>query len=307
MTIDFSGRVAIVTGGANGLGREYALALARSGARVMVNDLGGDSLGGGSDAGAADRVGWEIQSCGGEALASHCSVTDEAGVRDMVERTVRCWGRVDILINNAGILQSGNFSRASMADFRQVVEVNLIGSALCSHAVWSHMRRQGFGRILMTTSEGALYPVPGAASYAAAKLGLVGLMNTLSAEGRRHDIRVNTIAPAAATRMTRDIVGAADLARMDAGTVAAAALCLVSDAAPTGTILAAGARRYERAYITHTQGLELPATGLGPDAVLAHFDAISDRSGDEAPNGFHAVARGSLISPGKSTQRTSPG
>lgn len=298
MTIDFSGQVAIVTGGANGLGRDYALALARSGARVMVNDLGGDSLGAGSDAEAADRVAREIVASGGEALASHCSVTDEAGIVDMVSRTVKRWGRVDVLINNAGILQAGNFSRADMTSFRRVVEVNLIGSALCSHAVWNPMCEQGYGRILMTTSEGALYPVPGAASYAAAKLGLVGLMNTLSAEGSTRGIRVNTIAPAAATRMTREIVSPEDLARMDTGTVTAAALYLVSADAPTGAILAAGAKRYERAYITHTQGMELPSGDLGPDAVSAHFEAISDRLGDEAPTGFHAVARGQLISPG---------
>ncbi|MEJ6009379.1 SDR family NAD(P)-dependent oxidoreductase [Novosphingobium aquae] len=300
MTIDFSGQVAIVTGGANGLGREYALALAKRRARVMVNDLGCDSSGRGNDVGAVEQVVQEIRNGGGEALSSDCSVTDNAGVLDMVERTVRQWGRVDILINNAGILQSGYFARAAMADFRQVVEVNLIGSALCSHAVWHHMRRQGFGRILMTTSEGALYPVPGAASYAAAKLGLVGLMNALSAEGRRDGICVNTIAPAAATRMTRDIVGTADLARMDTATVVAAALYLVSAEAPSGAILAAGAKRYERAYITHTQGLELPELSLQPEGVGAHFEAISDRFGDEAPQGFHAVARGHLISPGDS-------
>ncbi|KTE04395.1 hypothetical protein ATE68_01760 [Sphingopyxis sp. H038] len=291
MQIDFKGRVAVITGAANGLGKAYALALAKAGARIVVNDLGGDSRGEGSDGSAAQATADEIIANGGDALASHCSVTDEAGVQDMVERARTRWGRVDILINNAGILQGRHFSRVDMADFRKVVEVNLMGSAICTHAVWKLMREQGYGRILMTTSEGALYPVPGAASYAAAKLGVVGLMNALSVEGKADGIHVNSIAPAAATRMTKDMLSADDFSRMGPETVVAAALYLVSENAPTCTTLAAGAGRYERAFVTHSRGVEVDDGQLTPAGVAARFAEISDRSGDQAPQGFHAVAR----------------
>lgn len=295
MQIDFKGRVAIVTGAANGLGRAYALALAKAGARVVVNDLGGDSRGAGSDGSAAQVVADEIVANGGEAFADGCSVADEAGVAAMVDRARDRWGRVDILINNAGILQGRNFSRVDMAEFRKVVDVNLMGSAICTHAVWNLMREQGYGRILMTTSEGALYPVPGAASYAAAKLGVVGLMNALSVEGQAYGIHVNSIAPAAATRMTRDMLSAADFARMGPETVVAAALYLVSEDAPTCATLAAGAGRYERAFVTHSRGVEMESGQWTAADVAARFAEISDRSGDQAPQGFHAVARVGLV------------
>jgi NAD(P)-dependent dehydrogenase (short-subunit alcohol dehydrogenase family) len=291
MRTDFKGKVAIVTGAANGLGKAYALALAKAGARLVVNDLGGDSKGVGRSNLAAKAVADDITAMGGEALASDCSVTDEAGIRAMVDRVTDRWGRVDILINNAGILQPRHFARVDMADFRQVVDVNLMGAAICSHAVWNIMREQGYGRILMTTSEGALYPVPGAAGYAAAKLGLVGLMNALSVEGREHGIRVNSIAPAAATRMTKDMLNAGDFLRMGPESVVATALYLVSDAAPTGATLAVGAGRIERAFVTHSRGVELDASQLTPAEVAAHFAAISDRAGDSAPDGLHSVAR----------------
>ena len=291
MQIDFKGRVAIVTGAANGLGKAYAQALAQAGARVVVNDLGGDSRGSGSDGSAARAIADDIIAQGGDALASNCSVTDEPGVRDMVERARERWGRVDILINNAGILQGRHFSRVDMSQFRKVVDVNLMGSAICSHAVWNLMREQGYGRILMTTSEGALYPVPGAASYAAAKLGVVGLMNALSVEGKAYGIRVNSIAPAAATRMTEEMLSAEDFARMGPETVVAAALFLVSEDAPACATLAAGAGRYERAFVTHSRGVEMASGELTPAGVASRFAEISDRTGDEAPQGFHAVAR----------------
>ncbi|PKQ00880.1 MAG: hypothetical protein CVT74_01830 [Alphaproteobacteria bacterium HGW-Alphaproteobacteria-13] len=168
-------RVAIVTGAGNGLGKAYAIALARRGVRVVVNDLGSE----------AEAVAEEIGRFGGEAFAARCSVTDEQAVPAMVADAIGRWGRIDVLINNAGILRSRGFARTELADFKALVDVNLIGAAVCSHAVWEQMRAQGHGRILMTTSEGALYPTPGAAGYAAAKLGLVGLMNSLSAEGAK--------------------------------------------------------------------------------------------------------------------------
>jgi NAD(P)-dependent dehydrogenase (short-subunit alcohol dehydrogenase family) len=285
MQAETSRRVAIVTGAGTGLGRAYALALARSGVRLVVNDLGAE------EGSAAAAVTEEITGFGGEAFAAGCSVTDEAGVAAMVAETIARWGRIDILVNNAGILRSRGFARTDLADFRALVDVNLIGAAVCSHAVWEQMRVQGRGRILMTTSEGALYPTPGAAGYAAAKLGLVGLMNSLSVEGAKYDIRVNSIAPAAATQMTADLLPPADFARLTHESVVAAALFLVGEDAPNGAILAAGAGRFERAYISHTRGIRLPDAEFLPERIAAHFDAISDRSGDAVPRSAYSVSR----------------
>ena len=282
-------RVAIVTGAGNGLGKAYAIALARSGVRVVVNDLGGED--GDAARSPAEAVVDEIERFGGEAYAAICSVTDEAGVAAMVDETINRWGRIEILINNAGILRSRGFARTDIADFKMLIDVNLIGAAICSHAVWEQMRAQGHGRILMTTSEGALYPTPGAAGYAAAKLGLVGLMNSLSAEGAKYDIRVNSIAPAAATRMTADLLAPADFARLTHESVVAAALFLVGEDAPRGTVLAAGAGRFERAYISHTRVVRLPDDEFEPACVAARFDAISDREDDAVPLAAYSVSR----------------
>ncbi|MBO9695252.1 MAG: SDR family NAD(P)-dependent oxidoreductase [Sphingopyxis sp.] len=284
MQINLAGKVAIVTGAGNGLGRTYAFALAQRGAKVVVNDLA-------SEGAAAQGVVEAIAAAGGEAIVCDCSVTDETGVADMVARTRDRWGRVDILINNAGMLQNRRFGRVSLEEIRRIVEVNLMGSVICSHAVWEAMSEQGYGRILMTTSEGGLYPVPGAASYAAAKLGVVGLMNALSAEGDRYGIRVNSIAPAAATRMTDGLLSERDFARMGPASVVAAALFLVGEQAPRGAILAVGAGRFERAYITHTLGAEIPDGKVTPEAVAERFMEISCRMGDQAPDGMHSVAR----------------
>lgn len=291
MQTSFSDQIALVTGAGGGLGRSYALELARLGARVVVNDLGVDTTDEEPPVVSARAVAAEIVAAGGQAFACDCSVTDEAGVADMIGRVLDQWGRIDILINNAGILQRRRFARSEMSDFRRIVDVNLMGSAICTKAVWNIMCDQGYGRILMTTSEGALYPMPGGASYAAAKLGLVGLMNALSVEGAPHGVRINSIAPAAATRMTEGLLNAADFARLSPDAVVAAALYLVSREAPNGVTLAAGAGRFERAYITHTLGVELVEDCPTPDAVAARFADISDRSGDEAPGAMHSVAR----------------
>ena len=191
------GRVAIVTGAGSGLGRAHALYLARQGARVVVNDLTQD---------AADRVAGEIAAEGGEALAIPASVTDEAGVRAMIAVVTGLWNRVDILVNNAGILRDRSFAKMSLDDFRQVVEVHLIGSAVCTHAVWELMRQQKYGRVVMTTSSSGLYGNFGQANYGAAKMALVGLMQTLALEGEKYGIRVNCLAPTAATAMTEGVL-----------------------------------------------------------------------------------------------------
>ena len=240
MTISFSERVAIVTGAGGGLGRSYALELARRGAKVVVNDLGAQRDGTGhSDAAAA--VVEEIRAAEGTAMADGSSVTDLAQVEAMVAKAREAWGGVHILINNAGILRDKSFAKMGMDDFKAVVDVHLIGSANATHAVWELMREQNYGRILMTASSTGLYGNFGQANYGAAKLGLAGFAKTLALEGARYNVRVNTIAPTAATRMTEDIFPPELLERFQPEAVAPAALFLVSEDAPTNVILGAGA------------------------------------------------------------------
>ncbi|MGI4879232.1 MAG: SDR family NAD(P)-dependent oxidoreductase, partial [Janthinobacterium lividum] len=214
MTIRFDDRVAIVTGAGGGLGRDYALALAARGCKVLVNDLGGARDGSGSSIGAAQVVVDEIVAAGGEAIANGASVTDDAAVEKMVAFVKERWGRIDILINNAGILRDKTFGKMNLDDFRQVLDVHLMGSIICTKAVWATMREQTFGRILMTTSSSGLYGSFGQANYSAAKLGLVGLMKTLTLEGAKYGIKLNAIAPVAATRMTEDLMPPEMLAKM---------------------------------------------------------------------------------------------
>ena len=256
MTISFRDRVAIVTGAGGGLGRAYALELARRGAKVVVNDLGGARDGTGhSDAAAA--VVEEIRSAGGEAMADGGSVTDPAQMQAMVARAKEAWGSVHILINNAGILRDKSFAKMEIEDFTAVVDVHLIGSANCTKAVWAVMQEQGYGRILMTASSTGLYGNFGQANYGAAKLGLAGFAKTLALEGAKYNVRVNTIAPTAATRMTEDIFPPELLDRFQPEQVAPAALFLVSEDAPTNMILGAGAGVVQAAYVTLTRGAVL--------------------------------------------------
>jgi NAD(P)-dependent dehydrogenase (short-subunit alcohol dehydrogenase family) len=206
MTIRFDGRVAIVTGAAAGLGRSHALALAARGAKVIVNDFGGSVDGTGGSSEPAEKVAAEIRHGGGVALAHGADVTNPAQVAHLVTTAMDAWGRVDILVNNAGILRDASFAKTSLQDFQAVVNVHLIGAAVCSQAVWPHMRAASFGRILMTSSTSGIYGNFGQANYGAAKTGLIGLMNVLQIEGARNDIRVNALVPAAATRMTRGLL-----------------------------------------------------------------------------------------------------
>ena len=280
MTIRFEGRVAIVTGAGGGLGRAYALELARRGAKVVVNDLGAARDGSGASDAAA-RVVAEIEAAGGEAMANGASVTDGGQVAAMVEEARARWGGVHILINNAGILRDKSFAKMSIDDFRAVLDVHLIGSAVCAKAVWELMREQGYGRILMTSSSSGLYGNFGQANYAAAKMGLVGLAKTLAQEGAKHDIRVNTLAPTAATRMTEDLFPPAMLAAFTPEAVAPAALFLVSDDAPSGAIVGAGAGVFQAAYVTLTPGAALP--GAAVEEVAEHWSRITDRAGEIVP------------------------
>ena len=277
------GRVAIVTGSGGGLGREHALYLARKGAKVVVNDL---------SQGAADAVAEEIRAAGGEALAVAASVTDEAAVSAMVNQTVETWGRIDILINNAGILRDKSFAKMDMADFRLVVDVHLMGAAICTKAVWEQMRQQQFGRIVMTTSSSGLYGNFGQANYGAAKMALVGLMQTLSIEGEKYGIRVNCLAPTAATQMTADILPEAALKALDPALVSPALLPLVVDDAPTRTVICAGAGHFATATITLSQGRYIGGGDDAGERLIAAWDAVSDQTGALVPNyGFTQAER----------------
>jgi len=283
MTIDLSGRVAIVTGAGGGLGRTHALLLARRGARVVVNDLGASRDGSGGGSAMAQAVVDEIRAEGGDAIANGASVTDAAQVEAMVAQAIDNWGRVDILVNNAGILRDRSFAKLDLADFRAVVEVHLMGSMNCTKAVWETMRAQNFGRIMFTTSSSGLYGNFGQSHYGAAKMALVGAMKTLSQEGAKYDIRVNCLAPSAATRMTEDIMNEAELEALAPDRVSPGMLVLVSDQAPNGMILCAGAGSFEVANITLTQGLYLGTGDDVPEQLLAGLDRLTDRSDEMVP------------------------
>ena len=290
MSLDFKGRVAIVTGAGGGLGRQHALALAARGAKVVVNDLGGARDGAaGTQSMAADSltpaqaVVEEIRAAGGEALANGASVTDFTAVQAMVAEAMVKWGRVDILVNNAGILRDKSFAKMELADFALVVDVHLMGAVNCTKAVWAIMNEQKYGRIVMTTSSSGLYGNFGQANYGAAKMALVGLMQTLSIEGAKNDIRVNCLAPTAATRMTEGLMSEEVLAALKPEAVVPAMLVMVAENAPTRTILCAGAGTFEAAHITMTQGVHIGLSGDAPELLAARLPDITHREGDIVP------------------------
>jgi NAD(P)-dependent dehydrogenase (short-subunit alcohol dehydrogenase family) len=281
--IDFKGRVAIVTGAGGGLGRQHALALARRGAKVVVNDLGGARDGSGGSASAAQQVVDEIRAAGGEAMANAASVTDFEAVQAMVQQVVDAWGRVDILVNNAGILRDKTFAKMELADFRLVLDVHLMGAVHCTKAVWPVMTAQKYGRIVMTTSSSGLYGNFGQSNYGAAKLALVGLMQTLSIEGAKNGIRVNCLAPTAATRMTEDLFPKDMLEAFQPEAVVPAMLVLAAQDAPNRTILCAGAGVFESAHVTLTQGAWL---GIGPgvpEQLAERLADVTDRAHERVP------------------------
>ena len=292
MSIRFDGRVAIVTGAGGGLGRLHALALAARGAAVVVNDLGGAIDGSGGAPAAANAVAEEIRGVGGKAIANGASVTDFAAVQAMVDAAVREWGRVDILVNNAGILRDKSFAKMEVADFRLVMDVHLMGAVHCSKAVWNLMRAQNYGRIVMTTSSTGLFGNFGQANYGAAKMALVGLMQTLSIEGAKHDIRVNCLAPTAATRMTEHLMPEAVLKLLEAEAVTPGLIALVAEDAPTRAILCAGAGGFERAHVTLTNGVHVGHLDDAAERIAAQWDSISDREGDTVPES--GAAQGAL-------------
>jgi NAD(P)-dependent dehydrogenase (short-subunit alcohol dehydrogenase family) len=283
MSIRFDGRVAIVTGAGGGLGRQHALALAARGAAVVVNDLGAGLDGKGSAPAAAIAVAEEIRAAGGRAIADGASVTNMAAVEAMVDAAVREWGRVDILVNNAGILRDKSFAKMEIADFRLVVDVHLMGAVHCTKAVWNLMRERNYGRIVMTTSSSGLYGNFGQANYGAAKMALVGLMQTLSIEGAKNDIRVNCLAPTAATRMTEHLLPEAVLKLFGPETVIPGLIALVAEDAPTRTILCAGAGGFEQAYVTLTPGIHLGHPQDAAEQIAAQWRSVGDRNGEVVP------------------------
>ena len=282
MSIRFDGRVAIVTGAGGGLGRQYALELARRGAKVVVNDLGGDRTGTGhSD--AALKVVEEIEAAGGEAMSNGGSVADYDQMVEMVARAKEKWGGVHVLINNAGVLRDKTFAKMEPADFEFVIRVHLIGSAFATKACWETFREQNYGRVLMTASSTGLYGNFGQANYGAAKMGLAGLTKTLYLEGAKNDIRVNTLAPTAGTRMTEDLFPAEAFKLFDPAKVVPAALFLVSEEAPTNQIVASGAGVTATSYVTLTPGKLLNGDDLSPEGIAANWEAIADRTGEIVP------------------------
>ncbi len=279
MSIRFDDQVALVTGAGGGLGRCHALELAARGAKVIVNDLGGSVDGSGSGSAAQDVVA-EIEAAGGVALADTTNITDEAGVNAMVQTVMDKWGRIDVLINNAGILRDKTFSKMETDNFNMVMDVHLMGTYNCTRAVWPIMREQNYGRILVTTSASGIYGNFGQSNYGAAKSSIVGLMNTLKLEGMKNDVKINALAPVAATRMTEGLIPKDALALLKPEFVTPGVLFMVSKEAPTGEILCAGAGVFARARMVESQGIFLGGDDLSPEKVAENWEAISVSAGE---------------------------
>jgi NAD(P)-dependent dehydrogenase (short-subunit alcohol dehydrogenase family) len=279
MTIRYDNQVAIVTGAGAGLGRSHALALAARGAKVVVNDLAAadGTLSEGSLAVVA-----EIEKAGGEAMANGANVANMEQVQTMVDQTMEKWGRIDILVNNAGILRDKSFANMPIEDFKLVIDVHLMGSANCSKAVWGIMKQQNYGRIVMTTSSSGLYGNFGQANYGAAKMAVVGLMNTLCIEGQKNNIQINCLSPTARTAMTEELIeDKRVLELMTVESVTTGLLALVAENAPNRTILGCGAGGYARAVIKETDGIYLSPDQQTPENLLASWDALEDQSNAE--------------------------
>ena len=280
--IGFDGKVAIVTGAGGGLGRAHALELARRGAKVLVNDLGGSVDGSGGSSEAAAHTVAEIRAAGGEALANGSSVTDDAGVAHMIAEAMDAWGRIDILVANAGVLRDKSFSKMEIADFDFVVDVHLMGTVKPAKAAWEIMRAQNYGRIVVTTSSTGLYGNFGQTNYGAAKLGVVGFMNSLKLEGQKNNIHVNAICPVAGTRMTENLMPPEMVKRLAPEYVTPGVVYLCSDEAPTGVILTAGAGAFAIARILETEGVFLGEGGLSVEEVRDNWARIADETGQQA-------------------------
>ena len=279
MAIRFADQVVIVTGAGNGLGKSHALEFARRGARVVVNDLGGSRDGSGGSSEAAEKVVAEIEQAGGEAMANGANVAESDQVENMVGVALERWGRIDVLVNNAGILRDKTFGKMDIADFKLVLDVHLIGAVNCTKAVWETMRERQYGRIVMTSSSSGIYGNFGQSNYGAAKMGLVGLMNTLALEGQKYDIKVNSLAPVAATRMTEDLMPPNILSLLQPESVTPAVIFMASQEAPTRQIIAAGAGVFAKVVIQETPGVFLPPDDRDAEHVAAAWEQISNTDG----------------------------
>jgi NAD(P)-dependent dehydrogenase (short-subunit alcohol dehydrogenase family) len=277
--VRFDGRVAIVTGAGGGLGRSHALELARRGAKVVVNDNGGAVDGTGGSPEPAERVTAEIRTLGGEALADASSVTDAAALARMAQRALDAWGRIDILVANAGVLRDKTFAKGAIEDFEYVLGVHLMGTVKAVKAVWETMRAQNYGRIVVTSSASGLYGNFGQTNYAAAKLGLVGLMNALKLEGQKNNIHVNALAPVAGTRMTESLMPPENVKALAPERVSPGVAFLCSEEAPTGAILAAGGGAFALAGIYETEGVHLADDELSAEAIRDNWARIADPAG----------------------------
>lgn len=275
MSISFEGKVAIVTGAGNGLGRSHALELAKRGAKVVVNDLGGARDGSGASSAASLEVVRLIEEAGGEAISHGANVANFDEVQDMVNQTMDKWGRVDILVNNAGILRDKSFAKMTLDDFKLVMDVHLMGTVNCTKAVWDIMREQNYGRIVVTTSSSGMYGNFGQSNYGAAKMAVLGLMNTLVLEGAKNNIKVNALAPTAGTRMTEDLIPEEFIKLLTPESVTAGLLTLVDDDAPNRFILCAGAGGYAATRLFETDGVFIPASEQSPEAVRGNWEALS--------------------------------
>jgi NAD(P)-dependent dehydrogenase (short-subunit alcohol dehydrogenase family) len=266
---DFNGRVAIVTGAGNGLGRSHARGLARLGAKVAVSDL---------SASAAHAVAEEIEAEGGSAIAIATDVADPAAVQALVERVIGEWGQIDILVNNAGILRDKSMAKLELDDFELVLKVHLTGSFNCTKAVWEHMKARQYGRIVLTSSSSGIFGNFGQTNYGSAKAAMIGMMNCLAIEGAKYDIRINSLAPTAATQMTEGLITPEAAAMLSPETVTPAVLYLVGENAPTKTIMGAGAGVFAVTEIRESEGVFLPEDQRTPEGIASAIERIRDQS-----------------------------
>ena len=283
MTISFKDKVAIVTGAGGGLGRCHALQFAERGAKVIVNDLGGSVDGSGGSSEAADKVVDEIKAMGGDAISNGSSVTDKAGVKKLVDDAMAAYGRIDILVNNAGVLRDKSFAKVTLDDFEFVVDVHMMGSVYCTKAVWPIMVEQKYGRIVMTSSSSGIFGNFGQSNYGSAKMGVVGLMNTLRIEGQKNNIKVNSLVPVAATRMTENL-GMPDAVfdSLKPESVSPAVIFMASENAPDGVMISAGAGVFAMAEIVHSEGIALKGDDLNADMLAEKWSEASDMTNSKA-------------------------
>ena len=283
MTISFKDKVAIVTGAGGGLGRCHALQFAERGAKVIVNDLGGSVDGSGGSSEAADKVVDEIKAMGGDAISNGSSVTDKAGVKKLVDDAMAAYGRIDILVNNAGVLRDKSFAKVTLDDFEFVVDVHMMGSVYCTKAVWPIMVEQKYGRIVMTSSSSGIFGNFGQSNYGSAKMGVVGLMNTLRIEGQKNNIKVNSLVPVAATRMTENL-GMPDAVfdSLKPESVSPAVIFMSSEDAPDGVMISAGAGVFAMAEIVHSEGIALKGDDLNADMLAEKWSEASNMTNSKA-------------------------